>query len=68
MAEEWADKYFRVEIEVHRNTDTLSLKVTPNLHRRWQTFLLVDSYLLLLAETITLSLELMLLRQGDAAQ
>ena len=66
MTEEWADEYFRTEIEVHRDTDTLSLQATPELHRRWQMFQLADSYLLPLAETIAIALGAKMLRQGDA--
>ena len=47
MAEEWADEYFRLQIEVHRDTDMLSLQPTTELHRRWQMFQLADSYPLL---------------------
>ena len=56
MTEEWADEYFRLQIEVHRNTDMLSLQATPELHRRWQMFRLADSYPLPLAETIAITL------------
>ena len=68
MAEEWADEYLRVEIKVHSDTDMLLLKITPVLHRRWQVFVLADSYPLPLAETIALSLGMNMLRQGDAVQ
>ena len=56
MAEEWADEYFRLQIEVHRDTDMLSLQPTPELHRRWQMFRLADSYPLPLAETVAITL------------
>ena len=36
MTEEWADKYFRVQIGVHHDTDTLSLHPTPDLQLTWQ--------------------------------
>ena len=68
MTEEWADEYFRLEIEVHRDTDILSLQVTPELHRRWQMFRLPDSYPLLLAETIAITLGVRMLRQGNAVR
>jgi hypothetical protein len=38
------DEYFRVQIGVHQDTDTLALHPTPELHRRWQMFKLTDSY------------------------
>ena len=66
MTEEWADEYFRVQIGVHRDTDTLSLHPTPELHRRWQMFRLTDSYPLPLAETVAITLGVNMLRQGDA--
>ena len=66
MAEEWADEYFRVQIEVHRDTDMLSLQPTPELHRRWQMFQLADSYPLPLAETVAITLGVKMFRQGDA--
>ena len=66
MAEEWADEYFRVQIAVHRDTDMLSLQVTPELHRRWQMFRLADSYPLPLVETVAITLGVKMLRQGDA--
>ena len=56
ITEEWADEYFRIELEVHRDTDTLSLQSTPELHRRWQIFRLADSYLLPLAESVAITL------------
>ena len=68
MTEEWADEYFRLEIEVHRDTDILSLQATPELHRRWQMFRLVDSYPLPLAETIAITLGVRMVRQGDAVK
>ena len=66
MAEEWADEYFRLQIEVHRDTDMLSLQTTPELHRRWQMFRLADSYPLPLAETVAITLGVKMFRQGDA--
>ena len=66
MAEEWAAEYFRLQIEVHRDTDMLSLQPTPELHRRWQMFRLVDSYPLPLAETVAITLGVKMFRQGDA--
>ena len=66
MAEEWADEYFRVQIEVHRETDTLSLQSTSELHRRWQMFRLADYYPLPLAETVAITLGVKMFRQGDA--
>ena len=68
MTEEWADEYFRIEIEVHRDTDMLSLQATPELHRRWQMFRLANSYLLPLAETVAITLGVKMLRQGDAVE
>ena len=68
MTEEWADEYFRIQTEVHRDTDMLSLQVTPELHRRWQMFRLADSYPLLLAETVAIALGVKMLRQGDAVK
>ena len=68
MTGEWADEYFRLEIEVHRDTDILSLQATPELHRRWQMFRLVDSYPLPLAETIAITLGVRMVRQGDAVK
>ena len=32
MTEEWADEYFRLQIEVHCDTDMLSLQATLELH------------------------------------
>ena len=55
MTEEWEDEYFRVQIEVHRDTDMLSLQATPELHQRWQMFRLADSYPLPLAETVAIT-------------
>ena len=53
---EWADEWFRVEIEVDRESDTLALRKTPDLHRRWQAFVLVDSFPLPLAETVAITM------------
>ena len=66
MTEEWADEYFRVQIGVHCDTDTLSLHPTPDLHRRWQMFRLTDTYPRPLAETVAITLGVKMLRQGDA--
>ena len=66
MTKEWADEYFRIQIEVHRDTDMLSLQGTPELHRRWQMFRIADSYPLPLAETVAITLGVKMFRQGDA--
>ena len=68
MTEEWADEYFRLEIEVHRDTNMLSLQAIPELHRRWQMFRLVDSYPLPLVESIAITLGVRILRQGNAVK
>ena len=68
MTEEWADEYFRVQIEVHCDTDMLSLQATPELHRRWQMFRIADSYPLPLAETVAITLGVKMFRQGDAIE
>ena len=45
-----------MEIEVDRESDTLALRKTPDLHRRWQAFVLADSFPLPLAETVAITM------------
>ena len=66
MTEEWADEYFRVQIGVNRDTDTLALHPTPELHRRWQMFKIMDSYPLPLEENVAIIVGVNMLRKGDA--
>ena len=65
MESEWADEWFRVEIEVNRESDTLALRRTPDLHRRWQAFVLADSFPLPLAETVAVTMGFANLRKED---
>ena len=65
MSHEWADEWFRLEIEVNRESDTLALRKTPDLHRRWQAFVLADSFPLPLAETVAVTMGFDNLRKED---
>ena len=65
MENEWADEWFRVEIEVNRESDILALRKTPDLHRRWQAFVLADSFPLPLAETVAVTMGFANLRKED---
>ena len=65
MENEWADEWFRVEIEVNQDSDTLALRRTPDLHRRWQAFVLADSFPLPLAESVAVTMGFANLRKED---
>ena len=50
---------------MNRDTDTLALHPTPELHRRWQMFKLMDSYPMPLEENVAIIVGVNMLRKGD---